>query len=340
MKAIQLTAPSLDAFRHVEMPDPNPEPGRGEVLVRLRAATLNFVDVAIATGHFPGASFPMVPVADGAGEVTALGEGVENLSLGLAVGDRVVPHFMPHWQGGAMAPRHVAAMRGITLQGSLAEYVVVPAASLVALPSHLDFAQGAALPIAATTAWNAVRSAPLRPGSVVLLLGTGGVSLFALQFAKACGATVILASSSDEKLERARQLGADHLINYRATPAWDEAVLKLTAGRGADLVVETVGAATFARSLNAAAVGGTVFTVGFVGGTSSSIDLLPIIVKALRVVGNNTGSVADLAEAAKAIAAHHIVPVIDQRFSIAETSAAYAELAAGGKHFGKIAIVQ
>ena len=239
-----------------------------------------------------------------------------------------------------MAPRHIAAMRGITLQGSLAEYVVVPATSLVALPSHLDFAQGAALPIAATTAWNAVRSAPLRPGSVVLLLGTGGVSLFALQFAKACGATVILASSSDEKLERARQLGADHLINYRATPAWDEAVLKLTAGRGADLVVETVGAATFARSLNAAAVGGTVFTVGFVGGTSSSIDLLPIIVKALRVVGNNTGSVADLMDAAKAIAAHRIVPVIDQRFSMAETSAAYVELAAGGRHFGKIAIVQ
>ncbi len=260
------------------------------------------------------------------------------MSLGLAIGDRVIPHFMPHWQGGAITPRHVATMRGLTLPGSLVDYVVVPATSLVALPAHLDFVQGAALPIAATTAWNAVRSAPVRPGSVVVLLGTGGVSLFALQFAKASGATVILASSSDAKQERARQLGADHLINYRATPAWDEQVLKLTDGRGADLVVETVGAATFARSLNAAAVGGTVFTVGFVGGTASSIDLLPIIVKALRIVGNNTGSVADLAEAAKAIAAHCIVPVIDRVFDIADTASAYAELSAGGRHFGKIAI--
>lgn len=277
----------------------------------------------------------MIPVADGAGEVAALGDGVS----GLAVGDRVIPHFMPHWQRGAIAPRHVAAMRGVTLPGSLAEYVAVPATSLVALPAHLDFAQGAALPIAATTAWNAVRSIPLDSEAVVLLLGTGGVSIFALQFAKAAGATVIVASSSDAKLERARQLGADHLINYRATPAWDEAVLKLTGGRGADLVVETVGAATIVRSLNAAAFGGTVFTVGFIGGTAASIDLLPVIAKALRIVGNNTGSVADLAGAVQAITAHRIVPVIDRVFSIHDTGAAYAELDAGGRHFGKIAIV-
>lgn len=332
MKAIQLTAPSLAAFRRTELPDP--KAGRGEVLLRLRAASLNFVDVAIATGNFPGVGFPLIPVADGAGEVAALGEGV----AGLAVGDRVIPHFMPNWQGGAITAHNVAAMRGLTLPGSLAEYVAVPAASLVAMPAHLDFVQAAALPIAATTAWNAVRSATVRPGSVVLLLGTGGVSIFALQFAKACGATVILASSSDDKLERARRLGADHLINYRATPAWDEEVLALTGGRGADLVVETVGGATIARSLNAAAVGGTVFTVGFVTGTAASIDLLPVIVKALRVVGNNTGSVADLAEAARAIAAHRIVPVVDRVFDIAETGAAYAALGAGGAHFGKIAI--
>jgi NADPH:quinone reductase-like Zn-dependent oxidoreductase len=332
MKAIQLTAPSLDAFRRTELPEP--KAARGEVLLRLRAASLNFVDVAIATGNFPGASFPMIPVADGAGEIAALGDGVD----GWQVGERVVPHFMPNWLGGAITPHNVAATRGISLPGSLAEYVAVPASSLVALPAHLDFVHGAALPIAATTAWNAVRSAQLRPGAVVLVLGTGGVSIFALQFAKAHGATVILASSSDDKLERARQLGADLLINYRATPAWDEEVLKLTGGRGADLVVETVGGATIARSLNAAAVGGTVFTVGFVGGTAAPIDLLPIIVKALRIVGNNTGSVADLAEAARAIAAHRIVPVIDRVFDIEQTAAAYAELAAGGRHFGKIAI--
>ena len=337
MKAIQLTAPSLTAFHPTELPDP--KAGPGEVLVRLRAAALNFLDVAIATGNFPGPAFPMVPVADGAGEVAALGEGVEATGLNLAVGDRVIPHFMPNWQGGAITPRNVAAMRGITLPGSLADYVVVPATSLVALPAHLDFVQGAALPVAGTTAWNAVRSASLRPGSVVVLLGTGGVSIFALQFAKASGATVIIASSSDEKLERARGLGADHLINYRATPAWDEEVLRITNGRGADLVVETVGAATLPRSLNAAAFGGTVFTVGFITGSVASIDMLPVIVKALRIVGNNTGSVADLAQAAQAIAAHRIVPAIDRVFGIDETQAAYAELSAGGRHFGKLAIV-
>lgn len=333
MKAIELTAPSLTAFRATQLPDP--EPARGEVVVRLRAASLNFLDVAVAMGRFPVAGFPMVPVADGAGEVAALGEGV----TGVAVGDRVVPHFMPGWLGGAITPGHVAALRGVTLPGSLAEYVAVPAASLVALPPHLDFAQGAALPIAATTAWNAVRSASVRPGSVVVLLGTGGVSIFSLQFAKASGATVILASSSDEKLERARLLGADHLINYRATPAWDEEVLRITGGRGADLVVETVGAATLARSLQAAAFGGTVFTVGFITGSAASIDMLPVIVKALRIVGNNTGSVADLAQATQAIAAHRIVPAIDRVFGIDETEAAYAELSAGGRHFGKLAIV-
>ena len=333
MKAITLTAPYLDAFRRTELPDPIAGPG--EVCVRLRAATLNYVDVAVATGAFPGATFPLIPVADGAGEVAHVGAGV----TGVKVGERVVPHFMPRWQGGPITPHNVGAMRGITLPGSLAEYVVVPEQSLVKLPDHLDYAQGAALPIAATTAWNAVRAAQLRPGAVAVVLGTGGVSMFALQFAKACGATVVVASSSDAKLERARMLGADHLINYRATPAWDEAVLALTAGRGADLVVETVGAATLARSLHVAAMGGTVFTVGFLAGTVANVDLLPIIVKALRLVGNNTGSVADLADAMRAIAAHRIVPVIDRRFGLDDTAAAYAELAAGGRHFGKLAIV-
>lgn len=333
MKAITLSAPSLQAFHQTTLPDP--EPGPGEVCVRLRAATLNYIDVAVATGAFPVPAFPLVPVADGAGEVAALGPGVTSV----AVGQRVVPHFMPAWQGGPITPRAVAALRGMTLPGSLAEYVVVPEHSLVALPDHLDYAQGAALPIAATTAWNAVRAGQLRPGSVALVLGTGGVSLFALQFAKAAGASVIVASSSDEKLARARALGADHLINYRATPAWDDAVLGWTDGRGADLVVETVGAATLQRSLNAAAMGGTVFTVGFLGGTTASVDLLPAIVKALRIVGNNTGSVADLAETARAIAAHRIVPVIDERFGLHESAAAYERLAAGGRHFGKLAIV-
>jgi NADPH:quinone reductase-like Zn-dependent oxidoreductase len=332
MKAIELTAPSLTAFRATSLPEP--QAGAGEVLLRLRAAALNYIDYAVATDRFPGASFPMIPVADGAGEIVELGAGVDGLQLG----DRVVPHFMPDWRNGPMAQPLIGAMRGITLPGSLAEYVAVPAASVVALPGHLDFFQGATLPIAATTAWNAIRAGGVRPGSVVVVLGTGGVSLFALQFAKASGATVILASSSDAKLERGRKLGADHLVNYQAEPAWDEAVLEITGGRGADLVVETVGGPNLPRSLRAAATGGTVFTVGFIAGATASIDLFQVMSKALRIVGNSTGSVADLASAVRAIAANRIVPVVDQVFGIDETAAAYAELAAGRRHFGKLAI--
>ena len=332
MYAIQLVEPSLTAFRRTSLPDP--QPAAGEALIRLRAASLNYIDVAVATGAFPGATLPLVPVADGAGEVVSLGADV----TGIAIGDRVVPHFMPDWLDGPMRPERIAAMRGITRPGSLSEYVAVPASSVVRLPDHLDFVQGATLPIAATTAWNAVRSASVRPGSRVVILGTGGVSLFALQFAKASGATVILVSSSDTKLERGRALGADHLVNYRATPDWDKAVLEITHGRGADLVVETVGDATFARSLNAAAMGATVFTVGFLSGVTTSVNLFSIIGKGLRVVGNSTGSVADLAEAVRAIEANRIVPVVDRTFGIDEAAAAY-RMQADGAHVGKVAIV-
>jgi len=331
MYAIQLVEPSLTAFRRTSLPDP--QPGPGDVLIRMRAAALNYIDVAVATGSFPGATLPMVPVADGAGEVVGVGADVTDV----APGDRVVPHFMPDWLDGPMRPEKIAGMRGITLPGSLSEYVAVPARSVVRLPEHLDFVQGATLPIAATTAWNAVRSASVRPGSTVVILGTGGVSLFALQFAKASGATVILVSSSDEKLERGRALGADHLVNYRATPAWDKAVLEITGGRGVDLVVETVGDATFERSLHAAAMGGTVFTVGFLSGATTSVNLFSIIAKALRVVGNSTGSVADLAEAVRAIEANRIVPVVDRVVGIDEAAGAY-EVLASGAHIGKIGI--
>jgi NADPH:quinone reductase-like Zn-dependent oxidoreductase len=331
MYAIQLAEPSLTAFRRTSLPDP--QPGPGDVLIRLRAAALNYIDVAVATGAFPGATWPLVPVADGAGDIVALGTDVD----GFAVGDRVIPHFMPDWLDGPMRPGRIAAMRGITRPGSLSEYVAVPAQSVVRLPEHLDFVQGATLPIAATTAWNAVRSASVRPGSTVVILGTGGVSLFALQFAKASGATVILVSSSDAKLERGRALGADHLVNYRATPDWDRVVLETTNGRGADLVVETVGDATFERSLNAAAMGGTVFTVGFLSGATTSVNLFSIIGKALRVVGNSTGSVADLTEAVRAIEANRIVPVVDRTVGIDEAAGAY-EMLASGAHIGKIGI--
>ncbi len=333
MRAIQLTAPSLDAFQTVELPPP--KPGPGEALLQLRAASLNFIDIAVATGGLAVPGFPLIPVADGAGEIAEIGKN----ELGLKEGDRVIPHFMPNWQGGSITPQKVSTMRGVTTTGSLAEFVAVPIASLVKLPAHLDFARGATLPIVATTAWNALQAGKVGPGSTVALLGTGGVSIMALQLAKAVGAKVILTSSSEERLARAESLGADHLVNHRTSPDWDARVLEITDGRGADLVLDSVGEATFARSLKAASYGGTVFTVGFLTGAAPSIGLLDIIVKALHVVGNNTGSVDSLAEVVRAIASHRIVPVIGDTYPFVEASAGYARLASQGQHFAKIAII-
>lgn len=333
MRAIQLTAPALDAFKITDLPAPKPE--AGFALVRLRAASLNFIDIAVATGGLPVPTLPLVPVADGSGEIVD----IEDNDLGFKPGSRVVPHFMSNWQGGPITPHKISAMRGVTTPGSLAEFAVVPISSLVKLPEHLDFVQGATLPIVATTAWNALQAARIGPNSVVALLGTGGVSIMALQLAKAAGATVVLMSSSEEKLARAGALGADHLVNYTRDADWHAKVLEVTDGQGADLVLDSVGEATFARSLKAAAYGGTVFTIGFLTGATPSIDLLDIVVKALKVVGNNTGSVDNLAAVTRAIANHRIVPIISDTFAFDDAPAAYAKLAHQGQHFGKIAIV-
>lgn len=331
MKVVELTSASPKALRAATYADPCPGPG--EVLVRLRAASLNFLDIAVATGAIPIPAFPLIPVTDGSGEIAELGAGVTRW----AVGERVVPHFMPGWQDGEMTPAVIIDRRGLTRPGSLAQYVVVPATSLVAVPEHLDFAQAATLPIAATTAWRAVRAARLGPGRTALVLGTGGVSIFAVQFAKANGARVIVTSSSDEKLERARSLGADVAINYRRTPEWDAEVRNATDGRGADLVLETGGAETFPRSLNAAAMAGTVFVIGFLSGVVAAVDVIPVIEKGLRIQGNNAGPVADLRAAAAAIAAHRLIPVVDEVFSMSDAISAYEHVAKGG-HFGKIAL--
>lgn len=329
MNVIELTAPGLDALRPANYDVPHPKPG--EVLLRLRAASLNFLDIAVATGKFPGAAYPMIPVTDGAGEIAALGEGVE----GWKVGDRVVPGFMPYWQDGKLPPHPLR--RGVTLPGSLAEYVSVPAASLAPIPEHLSFTEAATLPIAAMTAWRAVRSARLGPGFTALFLGTGGTSIFGLQFAKAHGARVIITSSSDDKLARAREMGADLTVNYRRTPDWDAEVLRLTEGQGADLVLETGGAETFSRSVNAAARNATVFVIGFLSGTTVTADVLSIMQKELVIQGNDGGPVEALRETTAAVAAHKIVPIVDQTFAMSEAVEAYAHLA-GGKHFGKVVI--
>lgn len=330
MQAFQLTGPAIDALTATKLP--RPEPGNGEVLIRQRAASLNYLDLAVATGQFGGA-YPLIPVADGAGEIVATGAGVD----GWKVGDRVVVGTMLRWQSGPLFAAAHQHLRGVTSDGALAEFALAPAAALVRIPAHLTWEEAATLPIAATTAWNAIVKARIQPGATVLLLGTGGVSLFALQFAKAAGARVIITSSSSAKLQRARMLGADDVINYSTHPAWDEEVLRLTDGAGADLVIESVGGATFARSLNAAAYNATIFVIGFVGGSQLDIPVLPIMLKTLSIIGNNTGSTDDLRAAAKAIAAANIKPVIDRVFDFAEAPAAYRYLQSG-EHVGKVVI--
>lgn len=213
----------------------------------------------------------------------------------------------------------------------------VPANSLVLTPAHLSNAEAATLPIAATTAWRAVRTAALGSHKTALVLGTGGVSLFALQFAKAHGSRVIITSSCDEKLERARALGADEVINYRSTPQWADEVLRLSDGKGADLVLETGGSATFPQSIKAAALDGTVCIIGFLTGTDVSFSVGSVMEKRVRLQGNNTGPVADLADAAAAVTVHGIKPVLDTTFPMDQAQAAYMHVAAGG-HFGKVAI--
>lgn len=309
-----------------------PTPGPGQALVQVKATSLNYRDLVMAQN--PRQRHPYVPLSDGAGEVAAVGEGVTQV----AVGDRVAGNFFLNWvDGDVRAEVHDAAMGG-SVDGMLAEYVVLPAEALVPLPDYLTYEQAATLPCAAVTVWNALfEQSKLTPGETVLLLGTGGVSLFGMQFAKMVGAKVILTSSSDAKLERARALGADETINYKTTPDWDKAVWQLTGKRGVDHVIEVGGGGTMERSLRSARSGGTVSAIGVLTGFDSKIDPFLIVGRSLRVNGIYVGSVAMFERMLAAMTQNRIEPIIDRVFPFAEAPQAL-EYLASGSHFGKIVV--
>lgn len=333
MRAVEAPAFGIDALRLVERPVPRPDPG--EVLLRVRAASLNYRDLVILKGVYrPDLPLPYGPASDGCGEVVAVGEGVTRFR----VGDRAEPAYTQGWIDGLPTPEMRSQRTlGAPLAGLLQDYVVVPAEDAVAAPSHLTDAEAATLPIAALTAWSVLQEGSVKPGDWVLVEGTGGVAVFALQLAKLAGARVVALSSSDEKLARARELGADATINYRTTPEWAGPVREATGGRGVDIVVETGGAATLPKALAAVAFGGFVGVVVFVGGFEATVDVRRLLGPIVRVQGIAVGSRSRFEAMNRAIAAHGLRPVVDSTFPLEAAAEAFALMERGG-HFGKIAV--
>ena len=333
MRAWQIVSDGgVDALSLAEVE--TPEPGPGEVRVRMRANSINYRDLTtIEDPVSRGLPFPTVPNSDGAGEVTAIGPGVD----GVAIGDRVTSCFFSDWEAGECSPAAMASALGGARQGVLAEEVILPARGVIAMPEHMSFEQAACLPCAALTAWHALtQPRPVVAGETVLLLGTGGVSVIAQQFCAAMGARTIVTSSSDEKLERMRALGAGETINYRTHPDWEQEVQHLCPG-GVDRVVEVGGPGTLQKSIEAVRVGGTIGLIGILTGVAGQVSPTAIMRKSVTLRGIYVGPRAMFAEMNRAVSAHGIEPVIDQTFAFEDAPAAYHAMRAAG-HFGKLVI--
>ena len=320
---------------------PVDQPGPGQVLVKVKASSLNFHDNVNLMGLIPG-PLPRVPMSDGAGEVVALGPGSDELrgghEVGLQVGQRVMGAFHPGWLDGPPTPQAKRELPGDSGDGWLQQYRVADAAGLVRSPDHLSDIEAATIPCAAVTAWSALVEGGIGRGDIVVAQGTGGVSLFAVQLARALGAMVVLTSSSDDKLKVGSELGAKHLINYRTTPDWAAEVKRLTDGRGADLVVEVGGPATLAQSLRAARMGGTVAVIGVLSGFEMAPTPIPeLMLNNLRVIGITVGSVRAHREACELISAAGITPHISHVFDWEKLDEALQVMRAG-EHVGKIAL--
>jgi NADPH:quinone reductase-like Zn-dependent oxidoreductase len=321
-----------DGLRLESLPDPTP--GHGEVVMRIRAVSLNFRDLMIAKGVYnPKLRLPFVPVSDGAGEVVATGPGASRFTAG----QRVVAAFMPGWVDGPPDEDKARSALGAGGTGMLAEYVLLPEQALLPIPAHLNFTEAATLPCAGVTAWNAlIATGGLQPGETVLTLGTGGVSLFAIQFARMAGARVIATSSSDQKLARALELGATEGINYQTTADWDKKARELTGGKGVDQVVEVGGAGTLPRSMRAVRMGGTISLIGVLSG-AGDVNPVPILMKNIRVQGIFVGSRAMFEGMNRAIEAGGLRPVVDRVFEFDEAVRALKHLESGA-HFGKVVV--
>jgi NADPH:quinone reductase-like Zn-dependent oxidoreductase len=321
----------FDAIALVDRPAP--ALGPTDVRVRVRAVSLNYRDLGIARGAAKRKA-PVIPASDGAGEVIEVGAAVTRHK----VGDRVAGAFFPRWIDGAMSEQAHAAALGGSVDGMLAEEVVLPETAWVKLPARLSFEAAATLPCAGVTAYHALFEATrLRPGDTVLVQGTGGVSIFGLQLARAAGARVIVTSSSAAKRERALAMGADHVIDYKAEPKWGDAARAWTGGRGVDVVIEVGGPGTFDQSVAALRYGGTMSLLGVLTGIKGEIQTYGIFHKGLRVAGIYVGSVAMFEGLIRALEVRQIEPVIDRTFGFSEARAAYEHLASG-QHFGKVVI--
>lgn len=334
MKAIVIQGSfGLENLALVERPAP--QLGPGQVRVGVRAGSLNFRDLLMVTGRYnERQSLPLIPLSDGAGEVLEVDAGVTTVR----VGDRVAGTFAQGWESGGPTRAHIRSTLGGPIDGMLAEEVVLAANGVVPIPDYLSFEEAATLPCAALTAFNAlVKYETLLTGQRVLLLGTGGVSIFALQFAKAMGAAVAITSSSDEKLERARELGADHAINYAKDPQWGKSVKKWSGGEGVDIVLEVGGAGTLANSLASVRVGGMIALIGILSGPGRTPDLTSAFMNCIRIQGHFVGNRDDFLAMNRTLSTHRIRPQIDAVFELAEARSAFEHLR-DGKHFGKVVI--
>lgn len=334
MKAFEIQSEfGIDSLKLVQRPEPRP--GFKQVLVRVRAVSLNYRDLLMVKGLYdPRLSLPRIPCSDGAGEVVAIGEGVSRVQ----VGDRVAGIFMQTWLGGAVTPAHSKSALGGAIDGMLAEYVLLNEDGVVQVPGHLSDEEAATLPCAAVTAWNAlVVKGHLRAGDTVLVQGTGGVSIFALQFAKMMGARVIATSGSDAKLERAIKLGASEGINYRTTADWGRRASELTEKRGVDHVVEVGGAGTLNESLAAVRTGGIISMIGVLTGVSAEVNTTAILMKSVQVHGIYVGSREMFEAMNRAISENQLRPVVDRVFPFEQAPAALKYLESGA-HFGKVCL--